>query len=141
MREAFTDLQERVAGVIEKHTKNSPITGAQIANEVGLKPRNTGKEGADMRAIINALRVKGYPICADGNGYWWPETKAELEEYIASLEGRIADQQKALSGLKLGFERIQKVCKCHCHNTMLPLEHETRCCDKMHGEIKPSRLF
>lgn len=54
-----------------------------------------------MRSIINALRVKGYPICANGIGYYWPATPKELDDFIASFQGRINDQQKACSGMRL----------------------------------------
>lgn len=91
-----------------RHGKADPVTGKEIANQIGLKPRSTGKEGADMRSVLNALRTKGYPICADGKGYWWPRDDHELSAYITSFQGRIDDQQKACDGLKKGFDKIGK---------------------------------
>lgn len=106
MAETLTNLQEQAMMEIEKHGKENPITGRDLANRIGLKPRQTGKEGADMRSIINALRMKGYPICASGGGYWWPKSRMELSAYIASFEGRVLQQERALSGLKVGFSKV-----------------------------------
>jgi len=53
-----------------------------------------------MRSIINALRKKCYPICADTNGYYYAQDLGELDNYIASLQGRINKEIEALVGLK-----------------------------------------
>lgn len=99
----LTDLQSLTLEEVKKHTKSAPVTGTVVANRIGLKERETGKDGADMRSIINALRVKGYPVCAYGAGYYWPASREELREYIDSFEGRINDQQKAVDGMKEGY--------------------------------------
>lgn len=106
MREELTELQSKALGVVRSRRAGAPVTGTEIANAIGLAPRANGKAGADMRAVINALRVKGWPICASGEGYWWPANSAELAAYIASFEGRIRDQQRALDGLRDGFDKI-----------------------------------
>lgn len=99
----LTQLQENTLRTIGTHRKGNEITGKEIANMIGLRPRDTGKEGADMRSIINALRRKGYPICANGNGYFWPADRGEIMEYIESLEGRIRKEQEALAGTRQGL--------------------------------------
>lgn len=102
----LTELQRRALGCIASHGKDRPVTGKDVANAIGLKPRSTGKAGADMRSIINALRVKGFPVCATGEGYWWPESREELSAYIASFQGRVDDQQRAVDGLGQGFDKV-----------------------------------
>jgi hypothetical protein len=102
----LTDLQQgALSAIIERRVEN-PITGKEIANGIGLKPRSSGKEGADMRSIINALRVKGYPICASGSGYWWPGSREEFQKYLESLEERIESMQRAYEGMKDGYDKI-----------------------------------
>lgn len=54
----LTPYQSHALAAIEQHGKATPITGAKLANIIGLKARANGKAGADMRSIINALRVK-----------------------------------------------------------------------------------
>lgn len=95
----LTAWQERALAVISKRRKSSPIIGKKIALEIGLKERDSGKEGADMRSIVHALRVKGYPICADSRGYYYASSRRELEEYTESLRGRIRKEQEAVTGL------------------------------------------
>lgn len=102
----LTDLQRGALDLITMHPHSRPITGTEVANRIGLKPRSTGKEGADMRSVIHALRMKGYPICASGRGYWYPASGDELKAYIESLEARANDQLEAAAGLKLGYELV-----------------------------------
>ena len=102
----LTDLQRNALDLITMHPHSRPITGTEVANRIGLKPRSSGKEGADMRSVIHALRVKGYPICASGRGYWYPASGDELKAYIESLEARANDQLEAVEGLKLGYELV-----------------------------------
>lgn len=102
----LTDLQRGALDLITMHPHSRPITGTEIANRIGLKPRTSGKEGADMRSVIHALRIKGYPICASGRGYWYPASGDELKAYIESLEARANDQLEAVEGLKLGYELV-----------------------------------
>ena len=98
----ITYLQEKTlmalmnpAGVI--------LTGVQISRLIGLKERHTGKAGADMRSIIHALRVKGYPVCAKGVGYYLAQNSVELSRYITEFQGRVDKQQEAVDGLKKAF--------------------------------------
>lgn len=102
----LTDLQTATLSTIRDFSSIKPITGTAIARIIGLKERKSGKDGADMRSIIHALRVKGYPICATGAGYWWPKDQGELQVYIESFQNRVNDQQAAVDGLRLGMKHI-----------------------------------
>lgn len=104
--EPLTDSEEQALAVIIDKRKEKPITGKDVADAIGLKIIQTGKEGADMREIINSLRIKGYPICASGLGYYWPVSKEELLEYIKSFAGRIRAQEEALAAMRNGFDKI-----------------------------------
>lgn len=106
MREALTTLQADTLTTVMGRGKRNPITGKEIASVIGLKPRRTGKEGADMRAIVHALRCKGYPICASGNGYWWPANHDQLADYVRAFDGRIMQQAEAVAGMKFGYDKI-----------------------------------
>lgn len=109
MANDLTEYQKRALAIISKHTSSDPIIGKHIAQQIGMKDRDSGKEGADMRSVINALRVKGYPICAIGEGYYYAQTQTELTHYITSFQGRIDKQQEACDGLKKSFENIGRV--------------------------------
>lgn len=99
MNENLTELQTSALNFIQCRYKGNEITGKNIANKIGLRPRGTGKDGADMRSIINALRKKGYPICANTKGYYYPTSKQEIYEYVESLRARIRKEQEALDGI------------------------------------------
>lgn len=95
----LTDTQRAALEMISIQRKGSEMTGRNVANAIGLRQRESGKEGADMRAVINALRRKGYPICANGKGYYYPNSREEIEEYMESLAGRIEKEKEALDGM------------------------------------------
>lgn len=96
----LTDLQQQLLQVVRQRTRGNEMTGAKIANAIGLRERDSGKQGADLRSIVNALRTKGYPILANTNGYYYARNKEELYEYIQSLEGRKNKIEQALEGLE-----------------------------------------
>ncbi len=96
----LTDLQQSAWDIIKQARIGKEITGKQVAQSIGLKPRSPDKEGADMRQVIHALRVKEYPLCANTGGYYAAKDKQELLDYCKSLEGRIRETQMALNGLE-----------------------------------------
>ena len=104
----LTELQQRTLDVLKDVKKISPITAGRLAFSIHLK-ENPRKEGANMRSIIHALRVKGYPICANGNGYYYAQTSTELSEYIVSLNSRIDKLQEASNGLNRSFGMVKEV--------------------------------
>ena len=104
--EGLTTYQRAALELIMERTSSDPVTGKDVANSIGLRPRRNGKDGADMRSVINALRVKGYPVCASGGGYWWPSSQEELSQYVVAFDQRIGDQIKARDGLKSGFDKV-----------------------------------
>ncbi len=102
----LTYIQKKVLEVVSQHPRYKPITGLEIAKIIELKDRDSGKEGADMRSVIHALRVKGYPICANGKGYWYARTEEELSKYIFGFQGRVNKEQAAVDGLKKAFSNV-----------------------------------
>lgn len=102
-----TELQAQVLREVWKHSSREPITNKQLATRLNFKPRDTGKEGADMRSIMNALRVKGFPVCASGKGYWYAENDHELSKYIGELTGRIKSIEEAVEGLDRAYPIVR----------------------------------
>jgi len=102
----LTYYQDQALKIIALHDKSNPITGLAITKQLNLKERDSGKEGADIRAIINALRCKGYPICAQSGGYYYARLNKELSEFVTSFQGRINKQQEALEGMQGGFNKL-----------------------------------
>lgn len=100
----LTDTEKLVLIEIGSHNKGNEITGAKIANAIGLKKRDTGKEGADLRSIINRVRRKGYPVCANGKGYYWPRNQTEIMDYQESLQNRLEKIQEAYDGIDMALE-------------------------------------
>lgn len=55
--------------------------------------------GPDLRRIINRLRGDGIPICSFDYGYYFAETKEELERTVRQLRSRIKKIAHAERGL------------------------------------------
>ncbi len=56
--------------------------------------------GREIRSIVNALRTKGVPICSCGRGYYYAESRSDIEETIAHLDGRVSKIKAAQDGLR-----------------------------------------
>ncbi|MCK9318917.1 hypothetical protein [Methanoculleus sp.] len=104
----LTTFQEKTLKVVKEASRARPVTAKRLAFIINLK-ENPGKEGANMRSIIHALRVKGYPICANGKGYYYAQTSTELSEYIVSLGTRIMKVEEAVKGLQKSFDKVRSV--------------------------------
>lgn len=89
----------KVLGIINKRGINNPIKNYELTTIFQLSEKDH-KAGANLRSVVNALRDKGYPVCANGEGYYYPQTPEELAEYIRSFQNRIDQQQEACNNLK-----------------------------------------
>lgn len=102
----LTNLQHQALKILIQDTSEKrPITGLNLSKRIGLKQR-TGEEGSNLRQIIHALRVKGFPICAYGRGYFYARTTEQLSKFIANLQARLISQEEALDGLKGAFHNV-----------------------------------
>jgi len=95
----LTDTQQRVLTMIADREKNHPITSHELMVFLDIKDKD-GKVGANLRSVVNTLRDKGFPVCANGKGYYYPQTPEELQDYIESFQNRINQQQEACNNLK-----------------------------------------
>jgi len=102
----LTKLQHKTLEVLV-NLKGKEITGRKLAKLIGIKKDKHGKVGANMRAIINALRTKGWPICANSEGYFYAQTPEQLSKYIVDFQARIDKQQQACDGLQNAFDKIE----------------------------------
>lgn len=104
----LTPLQQRVLNILisDTHEKRQ-ITGLEIMKRIGLAAfGRRSVPGADMRHIIHALRIKGFPICANSRGYFYARTDAALSKFIVQLQARLQSQEEALNGLKGSFHNV-----------------------------------
>jgi hypothetical protein len=106
---SLTETQQKVLRILVADThEKATITGANLAKRVGLY-RRQGEDKGGMRQVIHALRVKGFPICASGRGYFYARTGEQLAKFINRMQARVISQEKALDGLKGSFHNVGKV--------------------------------
>jgi hypothetical protein len=94
----LTETQNKVLGLISSKDKEHPITSYQLSRQAAIEDKDH-KIGANLRSVVNALRDKGYPICASNEGYYYPQRPEELADYIQSFNKRIEQQQNARDAL------------------------------------------
>lgn len=104
----ITPLQKRVLDILILDTNEKrAITGMNIVKRIGLAAfGNKSIPGADMRQVIHALRLKGFPICANSRGYFYARTEEALSKFIVRLQSRLQSQEEALNGLKGSFHNV-----------------------------------
>jgi hypothetical protein len=107
MTNDLTFLQQKVLSIVSQRPISNPITGKGIAEALKIK-EVPGKYGASMRAIIHALRVKGYPVCASGRGYYWPKNDLELSAFIHAFKIRVLQEERAVNGLEKSWDKVPK---------------------------------
>ena len=101
-----TTQQKTLQILIHDTSEKEPITGANIAKRVGINMK-IDKEG--MRAVIHALRLKNFPVCATSRGYFYAKTSAELSKFIVKLQARVISQEQSLKGLKESFHNVGRI--------------------------------
>ncbi|MEG0912690.1 MAG: hypothetical protein RSD35_08115 [Oscillospiraceae bacterium] len=58
--------------------------------------------GRTLREHINKLRIVGYPICSETDGYYYASTVNELNDTIARLDSLSEQIGQASDGLRRG---------------------------------------
>ena len=82
-------------------TPDSPATGARLIEvmaKAGIKV-----SGADVRAMVNHLRLDNQPIGSTSTGYFYALTEEELATTIQHLSDRENAVRRARRGLEKAF--------------------------------------
>lgn len=95
-------VSEEIAEKIFNNLKNSKtITAKQLAAMIDISE-------VSVRAIINYLRVKSYPIIANSKGYYISNDPEEIKLQINSLQCRINAMVSARNGLEALLHTIEQ---------------------------------
>lgn len=93
---------------------SAPVVTMDDMNEEFLQKYHTGEansissrqlehiygiSGSTVREVVNRLRAHGVPICSYAFGYYYAETKEELDRTIRQLRSRISKIAEAERGL------------------------------------------
>ena len=94
---------ELVSKYIRKNSsgRKNPISGREIAGAFGVS-------GFEVRKLVNDARRNGDPICSTNKGYYISVDKTEISEQIASMRGRIAVMEGAISGLEKYLRKVSR---------------------------------
>lgn len=105
----LTTFQQRALRALldGTHSASDSITARGIALSAGIAPlKSPAAAGEAVRAIVHALRMKGYPICSSSRGYFYARRPEDLSRYIVRLQSRISSVQEALDGVKGSWHNV-----------------------------------
>lgn len=92
------------ARVIERalrpHGSGNPLRSDKLEAATGFKP-------TEVRALVNALRQEGVPVCSNSRGYYLARTAAELDVTIKHMRQRAASITQAAAGLEIARARLE----------------------------------
>lgn len=71
-----------------------------------IKARNINMCDREIREIVSNLRIKGYPVCSDHNGYYLAENKEELHKTICLLASKANTLNNVVAGLKMAEVQV-----------------------------------
>lgn len=71
-------------------------TGEENAISLAELCRITGMENRTLRAAIEKERQNGAVICSSVNGYFFPETRSELQKYVHREQARSCSITRSL---------------------------------------------
>jgi len=91
-------LEEICIISIETATKENPVKAKTLRQIYGDKT----KEWVHIRRVqeaVQSLRLRGFPICANAEGYYWPGSSLELVNYIDGIKQRVSELNKMLEAV------------------------------------------
>lgn len=116
-QEAY-DVEEALSEYLKKYYRGA-------ANKISSRRLEAvfNVPGSEIRRMVNSLRCKEAPICSDAEGYYWAETKQELEGTIFQLTSRTDKIAQARDGLA---RRIFKENQAYPDSDKLMLDEERK---------------
>lgn len=78
----------------EHHTDEyEAIKGRDLCDLFNL----TGKQ---LRNVVSSLRQDGAAVCSSSHGYWYSESREDIEKTLRRLEGQVENMNISIAGLK-----------------------------------------
>lgn len=91
------------ARVIERALQTHGVTNPLRSDKLEAA---TGFKSTEVRALVNALRQDGVPVCSNSKGYYLARTAAELDITIKHMRQRAASITQAAAGLEVARARM-----------------------------------
>lgn len=101
-----TEIHEYVLASAERGTSEKPIPASKIVKWMKMRNLNTRASVRAIQDAVHELRKEGYPICANGRGYYWPADADELNDFVKKMQKRARAIHVATAGLKKSYSKI-----------------------------------
>ncbi|WP_020589974.1 hypothetical protein [Desulfobacter curvatus] len=99
---------EKIKEILEKHCgKRNQISAGKIGPQIGINEDATHVQTRGL--ILQAIEELNLPIAGGSRGYYMIDTERELEEYVNSIDGRIAEMEKRKNLVQKAFEKYHKI--------------------------------
>jgi biotin operon repressor len=96
MANSYEDSKNEIRIILKAFCKGKK----NAIHAIDLAKRLDKTSGETMRKYINELRKEGIPICSIKEGFYYAESKREIEDTIAHLESRALDMMTCAEALR-----------------------------------------
>lgn len=104
-------LAPRLASLLFRLRENGTVTPACPITASRIKARmldaGISVHNSEVCAMVNHLRRAGHPIASTGDGYFWAQTREELDSTVQHMQERIASMRDAVNGMLRSFQNSQ----------------------------------
>lgn len=99
-------IHEYVLASAERGTIDEPIPASKIVGWMKIRNVQTNVSVRAIQEAVHELRKMGYPICANGRGYYWPADAEELNDFVKKMKKRTKAICIATAGLQKAYDKI-----------------------------------
>lgn len=98
METQLTEKEKKIIDILRTQSgAEVPISGAALAMRVGVK---------SVQVFITSLRLKRFPICSKGRGYFYAHEDGHLDDFIRKVERKSQGLIRELEGLRASYFNI-----------------------------------
>jgi len=96
------DLLDQVEDELRGRTKADAIQSGDLADAVDIDDSEGNPKTREAIRIL--IEERGLPVASANCGYWLLESRDQLDEYVETLEGRIAGIQERIDMVAENYE-------------------------------------
>jgi hypothetical protein len=98
MSDRYNQSEDLLAYLQNNHTGSKNAVPSAVIEYIFCLP------GSSVRQMVNRLRCEGRPVCSDANGYFYAQSRDEIDGTVSQLLSRTRKINDAAQGLILSHQ-------------------------------------